>query len=561
MKKWQVKKTASRGYAIAPTYVVKERIVIADERKISDDEKASEIARFKEAVAKAQADLKVLASDSAIFAAHYELAGDIALLEGVSAKINDSNANAEDALVQTRDEYVMIFENMDDEYMRERAADMKDVSKRLLYALKGIDDNPFAAMKDRSIVVAKDLTPSDTAKMNLELIAGFVTEEGGVTSHVSIIAKNQGIPCLVGIGPILHEIKNDMMSIIDASDGIFYIEPDESLVAEYEKKAAELARMNEEMEKLSSLPSETTDGHAFAICANVGSPSDIVSAMEYQIDGVGLFRSEFLYMESDHFPTEDEQFAAYRQAVELLEGKELTIRTLDIGGDKGLDYYDFPKEENPFLGYRAIRMCLDEKDIFKTQLRAILRASSFGYIRIMYPMMISIEELEEAGELLETCKKELSAEGIAFDENIEVGVMIETPAAIMMAEEFAQSVDFFSIGTNDLTQYILAIDRGNPKIADKYNSFHPAVLRAIARTIEAGHRHGTKVGMCGEFAGDEKAVSILLGMGLDEFSMSAGSTPYIKYRLRSCSYADMQKLAARVLEQKTIEDVMAVIEG
>lgn len=561
MKKWQVSRTASRGYAIAPVYVVRERTVTADERQIRDDEKDAEIKRFEDAVAKAQEDLLVLADSNPIFAAHYALVGDIAIYDGVTGKIKDANMNAEAALMQTRDEYVMIFEGMDDEYMRERAADMKDVSRRLLYALKGIDDNPFAAMKEPSIVAAKDLAPSDTAKMNLDLVAGFITEEGGVTSHVSIIAKNQGIPCLVGAGPLLDDVESGVMAVLDAENGTFYLDPEEALVVKYHQKAEELKKLTEEMEKLSTLPSETTDGHHFSICANVGSPSDIKSALQYQIDGVGLFRSEFLYMENDHFPTEEEQFAAYKEAAELLSGRELTIRTLDIGGDKGLDYYEFPKEENPFLGYRAIRMCLDQTDMFKTQLRAILRASAFGYIRIMYPMMIAVEELETANALLEECKAELRTEGVAFDEKIQVGIMVETPAAVMMADEFAELVDFFSIGTNDLTQYVLAVDRGNQKIAEKYNSFHPAVLRAIAHTIAAAHRHNAKAGMCGEFAGDEKASGLLLGMGLDEFSMSANGAARIKYQLRGKSYEEMQKLAAEVLKQNTIAKVMSLLEA
>ncbi|MDY3250478.1 MAG: phosphoenolpyruvate--protein phosphotransferase [Candidatus Choladocola sp.] len=556
MREWRVPKTASRGYAIGPVYVVKQTEVIADSRKIATEEIEAEIKRFEDAVAKAQEDLLELAASNEIFAAHYALVGDIAIYDGVTGKIKDALMNAEAALMQTRDEYVMVFESMDDEYMRERAADMKDVSGRLLYALKGIEDNPFKAMKERSIIAAKDLAPSDTAKMNMDLVAGFITEEGGVTSHVSIIAKNLGIPCLVGAGPMLGEMESGMQAVLDAEAGVLYLDPDQDLVETYRKKAEELARMTEEMEKLSTLPSETLDGHKFSICANVGSPADIRNALKYQIDGVGLFRSEFLYMENDHFPTEEEQFAAYKEAAELLAGKELTIRTLDIGGDKGLDYYEFPKEENPFLGYRAIRMCLDQTDMFKTQLRAILRASAFGYIRIMYPMMISLEELQQANVLLEECKAELREAGIVFDEKIQVGIMVETPAAVMMADDFAECVDFFSIGTNDLTQYVLAVDRGNPKISERYNSFHPAVLRAICHTIQAAHHHGAKAGMCGEFAGDEKASGLLLGMGLDEFSMSANTAARIKYQLRNTSFEEAQKMAENVIRQSTVEKVM-----
>lgn len=560
MKKWDVQKTASKGYAIGPVYVVEKKEVTADTKPITAEETKEQIDRFEAAVEKVQSELLILAGENEIFAAHYALAGDIAIHDGVVSKIKDKLMNAEAALMQVKDEYVMIFESMDDEYMRERAADMKDISERLLFAMKGIEDNPFAAMKEKSIVVAEDLAPSDTAKMNMELVLGFVTEAGGVTSHVSIIAKNMAIPCLVGVGPILEDVKSGMTMIMDAGKGEIFLDPEEAVIADYRAKAAEFEALEKELEKSASLPSETKDGHGFMLCANVGNIEDIKHAGNFQIEGVGLFRSEFLYMENDHFPTEEEQFAAYKEAAELLGGKELTIRTLDIGGDKALDYFEFPKEENPFLGYRAIRMCLDRKDIFKTQLRALLRASAFGYIRIMYPMMISMEELLEANALLEECKAELREEGTAFDENIQVGMMIETPAAVMMAEEFAAHVDFFSIGTNDLTQYFLAVDRGNQKIAGLYNSFNPAVLRAIYHTIQAGHRHGTKVGMCGEFASDEKASKLLLGMGLDEFSMSAGEVARVKYRLRDTSFAEAEKLAGEVLKVDTTEKVMALLE-
>ena len=554
------KKTASRGYAIGPVYAVKKEEVSADTSSIQPEQREAEIARFEAAVEKAQEDLLVLAEKSEIFAAHYALAGDIAIHDGVTGKIRDQLMNAEAALMQTRDEFVMVFESMEDEYMRERAADMRDVSGRLLFAMKGIDDNPFSGMKEKGIIVAQDLTPSDTAKMDMELVLGFVTEEGGVTSHVSIIAKNNGIPCLVGVGPMLEDAKTGMQMVLDAGAGRILLEPEADVIEEYKKKAEEFEKFQRELKQLASLPSETKDGHAFSICANAGNIADIQNCLQYQIEGIGLFRSEFLYMESDHFPTEEEQFEAYREAAELIGGKELTIRTLDIGGDKELDYFEFPKEDNPFLGYRAIRMCLDRTDIFKTQLRAILRASAFGYIRIMYPMMISLEELEQANTLLAECRAELDEEGISYDKKIQVGMMIETPAGVMMAEEFAQRVDFFSIGTNDLTQYFLAVDRGSKKIAALYNSFHPAVLRAIAHTIRSAHKHGAKVGMCGEFASDARASGILLGMGLDEFSMSAGETSLVKHRLRNCTYEEARIQAEAVLKMETAGEIMEYVE-
>lgn len=559
MKVWNVPKTASRGYAIAPIFIVEEKRLDADVRNITSDQVEDEINRFQLAVDKVQKELLVLAEENEIFAAHYELAGDITVYEGVTGKIKRDILNAEKALMNTCDEYVLIFENMDDEYMRERAADMKDVSKRLLYALKGVEENPFQQMTEWSIIVAKDLAPSDTAKMDFDMVAGFITEEGGVTSHVSIIAKSMGIPCLTGAGHMLSEVKGGKMAVLDAQEGKFYFDPDEDIIKEYQEKIVESEKEAKELEALSKLPSMTLDGHLVSVCANVGNIADIKNAVTYQIDGVGLFRSEFIYMEKDHFPTEEEQYIIYKEAAELLEGKELTIRTLDIGGDKGLDYYDFPKEENPFLGYRAIRLCLDQSEIFETQLKAILRASAYGYIRIMYPMMISIEELKKANEILEKCKLDLLKRGAAFKDNIEVGIMIETPAAVLLADEFAKEVDFFSIGTNDLTQYMLAVDRGNPKISTSYNTYHPAVLRAIHLTIQAAHRNQIKVGMCGEFAGDEDAVRLLLGLGLDEFSMAANETSRIKYKIRQQSYEDSKKLADLVLNQKYIDDIKKMI--
>lgn len=560
MQKWNVSKTASKGYAIGPVFIVKKPAIEVEDKKITPDQTDEEVVRFEKAVKKAQDDLSSLAKENDIFAGHLALVGDVAVYDGVTGRIKEKHMNAEAALMGTQDEYVAVFEQMDDEYMRERAADMKDVGKRLLYALKGIEDNPFAAMKEKAIIAADDLTPSDTAKMNIDLVLGFITEEGGVTSHVSIIAKNLSIPCLVGVGDILHVMYDGQMVVMDAGKGEIVLDADEALMAQYREKEKEYTVHLEEMERLSTLPSETTDGHHFELAANVGNVEDVRQAVKYQIDGVGLFRSEFLYMENTHFPTEEEQLAVYKEAARLLQNRELTIRTLDIGGDKGLEYFQFPKEENPFLGYRAIRLCLDKQEIFKTQLRAILRASVFGNIRIMYPMLISISELQQANQILSDCKSELAQERIAFDEKIQVGMMIETPAAVMQAEDFAVYVDFFSIGTNDLTQYILAVDRGNQKVSHLYNSFHPAVLRAIDHTIRAAHKAGIKVGMCGEFASDEYAARILLGMGLDEFSMSAAETAGVKYLLRGCSLKEAKQLAEQALKMETAKQLLKMLE-
>lgn len=559
MQKWSVQKTASKGYAIGPVFIVKRQVIEAAAKPVCQEQVEAEISRFEAAVETAKQQLMQLADEDMIFAGHAALAGDVAIYEGVTGRIRQRLANAEAALVETAAEFIAVFESMEDEYMRERAADMKDVSKRLLCALKGIDDNPFTEMHEKCIVAAQDLTPSDTARMDMSLVLGFITEEGGVTSHVSIIAKNMAIPCLVGAGPILDRLTGGMTVIMDAAAGEILLQPEPAMIQEYQQKAAVYAKRRSELEQLGALAGETIDGHRFELCANVGNIDDIKQAVGYHIDGVGLFRSEFLYMDNSHFPTEEEQLTAYREAAELLESRELTIRTLDIGGDKGLDYFTFPKEENPFLGYRAIRMCLDRTDIFKTQLRALLRAGIYGNIRIMYPMLISLEELEQANELLEICKAELHSEQLPFAEKIPVGMMIETPAAVMMAAEFAAKVDFFSIGTNDLTQYMLAVDRGNQQVAGLYNSFHPAVLRAISRTIKAGHQQGIKVGMCGEFASDEAACRLLLGMGLDEFSMSAADTAAVKYQLRKYRYSELEQLAEKALRMETAGQVLKLL--
>lgn len=555
MKEWKVSGIASGGYAAAPVFVIQKEEMKAEERLIRAEETEQEISRYDRAVEQVQEELLKYASENEIFAAHHALAGDVMLRDEVAARIADEHQNAEAALVKAGEKFAQMFETMDSEYMRERAVDMRDVTKRLLCALKGRQGNLFELPKEKSILVAKSLDPSDLTKIDFQLTAGLITEKGGVTSHVAIIAKNHGIPYLTGVENLCGEVENGMPAVLDAKNGIFYLEPDADFMEIYREKAAHRAMTRQNLEQVSTLPCETADGHHFQICANVGSIAEIRQAEQYHMDGVGLFRSEFLYMECDHFPTEEEQLQVYAEAARLLNGKELTIRTLDIGGDKGLPYYSFPKEENPFLGYRAIRMTLKEREIFKTQLRAILRAGSFGAVRVMFPMIHSVDELCEAKALLEECKKELTKEQLAFDKDMQIGIMIETPAAVWMADDFAEMVDFFSIGTNDLTQYILAVDRGNEMISEKYDPFHPAVLRAVAHTIRAAHRHQKKAGMCGEFAGDERAAGLLLGLGLDEFSMSVGRALEIKDVLRRHSYKEMQQLAEKALRQSTAGQV------
>ena len=555
MKILKVDRTASGGIASGRAFVLEEQDLSPDLSAIAPEQAETEVQRYTAAVDAVSADLAPLAEKEEIFAAHLELVQDEALRMGVCEKIETGNVNAEKALHDTAEEYAAVFEMMEDEYMRERAADLKDIRNRLMRKLKNLPETDLSGIREKVILVAKDLAPSDTAKLDLNFVQGFITEGGGVTSHVAIMAKNLGLPALVGVKGVLEAADSGDFIILDADEKTVYVNPESEIAEEYVKKQEEQAKRKEELLKLRDLKAVTTDGHEVEICANVGNLDDIRNALKFSIDGVGLFRSEFLYMENDHFPTEEEQFEVYKAAAELLGGRELTIRTLDIGGDKGLSYFEFPKEENPFLGYRAIRIGLDRTEILKTQLKALLRAGCYGRIRIMYPMIISVEELRSANSLLEECKNELRTEGKAFAEKPEVGIMIETPAAVMMAEELGAEADFFSIGTNDLTQYFLAVDRGNEKISAMYNPFHPGVLRAIARTIEAGHAAGIKVGMCGEFAGNPDAVPILLGLGLDEFSMSCGLHSGSEAEDPPGRVSEVPALAERILKTKTVPEV------
>lgn len=527
MTEMKVEKTASRGIAIAPAYIYREVDLTPDTYLVEESKVQQEELQFQEVKQAVLAELEQLSQENPIFAAHMAIADDYTLQEGVIGRIKSGKRNVQQAIAETVEEVAEIFGQMEDEYMRERKADVLDIGKRFLLKCKKITVQDLASISEPVIVVAKDLFPSDTVKMNPEFVKGIITEEGGVTSHVSIMAKNYGIPALTGVSGILEKLKSGNLICMDAGSGRIAIEPEGAVLEDYRKRLEADLQEQEEIRKYRSMEAVTPGGKRISLCINVGNTEEIKLALDKNIDGVGLFRTEFLYMENTHFPTEDEQFAVYKEAAELCP-REVTIRTLDIGGDKNLPYYEFEPEENPFLGWRAIRISLDMPDLFRTQLRAILRASAFGHIRIMFPMMISVEELVQAKEMVEQCKEELRKEQVAFDEDIETGMMMETPASVLLAEDFAREADFFSIGTNDLTQYILAVDRGNKKIASRYDSFHPAVVKAIAAIICAGHKYNRKVGMCGELAGDVNAVPKLLELGLDEFSMSAGNIDYVR---------------------------------
>lgn len=553
-----VSKTASKGIVMGYAFIAIMEKIKANTKMIDESEKDAELLKFKNVIDETISEITVLAKDSDIFSAHLEVANDIMLHDLVKKNIDECK-NVELSLEEAINEIVSMFENIDDEYLKERASDVKDVGRRMMCKLKGIKNNPFENISKETIVLAKDLAPSDTANMDFGFIKGFITEDGGVTSHVAIMARSMEIPAFVGVSNFIENVSNDDYIILDGVGNKIIINPDEETKNEYVKKINEYKEMKKKLASMNDLPATTLDDRTVELFANVGSIADIEMAVKNGALGIGLFRSEFLYMESSNFPTEEQQFEVYKKAVQTMK-HPVIIRTLDIGGDKELSYYTFDAEENPFLGWRAIRISLDLKDVFKAQLKALLRASAFGDVRIMYPMIISVEEFRLANEVLEECKKELSQNNIEFNKNIETGIMIETPASVMCAEELAKEVDFFSIGTNDLTQYMLAVDRGNKKIAKMYNSFHPAVLRAINTVIKAGHKYGKMVGMCGEFASDEKALPILLGMGLDEFSMASSAISLARYQIRNAKYEDAKKLAENVCSKATISEIMALLD-
>lgn len=558
----------SDGIAIAKILVLKKADRTFDQRMIAPEEVKSEIQRFKDALenvgnhAKALYDSakeKLGAEEAEIFAAHLSVVEDPMIEDGVIEKISDMHMGAESALTETLAEIEILFEQLNDEYLRERIADVKDVGGQILDSLLGIDHVDLNALPYPCIIAAEDLTPSETVSMDFEKTLGFMTELGGRTSHTAIISRSLEIPAVVGMGSMLSELENEMEVILDAFEGKVIIDPTKEQIETYKKRQEAYLAEKKELAELKNKPAVSKDGCAFKLCANIGNPSDAKRVENYGAEGIGLYRTEFLYMGNTHFPTEEEQFEAYKEVAEIMGDKPVIIRTLDIGGDKELPYYEFEKEDNPFLGWRAIRICLDRTDIFKTQLRAILRASAYGKLRIMYPMIIAKEEFVQANEILEECKKELKAEGIAFDEQIQTGVMIETPAAVAIADILAKYADFFSIGTNDLCQYTLAVDRGNVKIAKKYNPFSPAVLRNIKRVIDAAKAEGKMVGMCGEFAGDPKAALLLAAMGLDEFSMTASSIPKVKKIIRNLDVEKAKEKLELVMQAETAEEIQDIL--
>ena len=521
---------ASKGYAIGKVFLqVNEEIAITDE-KISDIEaekaklqKALDDSRTQLEKIKEKALIEMGAEKAQVFEAHITLLDDPEFTGAMQMEIESNSTNSMKAVQSVTDMFVSIFDAMEDAYMRERAADIKDVSKRIISNLAGKGGDAFAITEENTIVVAHDLTPSDTAQLDRSKVVGFITDIGGRTSHAAIMARTLEIPAVLGLGDITTSVKTGDKVIVDGITGDVIINPSEEVIAEYTEKKAKFQAEQEELKKLIDVKTTTKSGRRIEVCGNIGKPEDVLGVIANGGDGVGLFRTEFLYMDRESAPTEEEQFESYKFVLEKMEGKQVVIRTLDIGGDKTLPYLPLPQEMNPFLGYRAIRLCLDKKEIFKVQLRALLRASVFGKLCVMFPMISGIQEFRQAKEVVEECKAELRAEGREYSENIQWGIMVEIPAAAVMADELAKEVDFFSIGTNDLIQYTLAADRMSEKVSYLYNPMHPAVLRLIKMTIDGAHSQGKWVGMCGEMAGDETAIPTLVEYGLDEFSMSATS--------------------------------------
>ena len=549
---------ASPGIAVGKALLLEKQNIII-ERKIIGNE-MEEHERFQQALVKTKKQIEEIKmmtgpAQQEIMDAHLMMLEDPELIGGVESTIDSERINAEAALQGVVDTFVGIFESMDNEYMRERAADIKDVGQRILMNLLGKELPNLAKLKEPVVIVAHDLTPSDTAQLDRENVLGFVTDIGGRTSHSAIMARTMEIPAVVGLKNITQQIKSGDMLVFDGEEGLVLVNPEKSVIDQYTRKGVQLLEEKQELLKLVHSDTVSKDGKKVELGGNIGNPKDAQKAHESGAEGIGLYRTEFLYMDRTSLPSEEEQFEAYKAVLEIMGARPVVIRTLDIGGDKELTYLNLPKEMNPFLGYRAIRICLDQKDIFKTQLRALLRASVYGNLKIMYPMISSVEEVRSANAIMEEVKQELKNEGKEWASDIEVGIMVEIPAAAVISDILALEVDFFSIGTNDLIQYTTAVDRMNEKIAHLYNPFNPAVLRLIKLVIDNGHKAGKWVGMCGEVAGDKRLIPVLLGMGLDEFSMSAGAILPARKQIHNLSYEEMKSLADQVLQLGTAEEI------
>ncbi|ELL5561747.1 TPA: phosphoenolpyruvate--protein phosphotransferase [Staphylococcus aureus] len=560
---------ASDGVAIAKAYLLVEPDLTFDKNeKVTDVE--GEVAKFNSAIEASKVELTKIrnnaevqlgADKAAIFDAHLLVLDDPELIQPIQDKIKNENVNAATALTDVTTQFVTIFESMDNEYMKERAADIRDVSKRVLSHILGVE-LPNPSMIDESVViVGNDLTPSDTAQLNKEFVQGFATNIGGRTSHSAIMSRSLEIPAIVGTKSITQEVKQGDMIIVDGLNGDVIVNPTEDELIAYQDKRECYFADKKELQKLRDADTVTVDGVHAELAANIGTPNDLPGVIENGAQGIGLYRTEFLYMGRDQMPTEEEQFEAYKEVLEAMDGKRVVVRTLDIGGDKELSYLNLPEEMNPFLGYRAIRLCLAQQDIFRPQLRALLRASVYGKLNIMFPMVATINEFREAKAILLEEKENLKNEGHDISDDIELGIMVEIPATAALADVFAKEVDFFSIGTNDLIQYTLAADRMSERVSYLYQPYNPSILRLVKQVIEASHKEGKWTGMCGEMAGDETAIPLLLGLGLDEFSMSATSILKARRQINGLSKNEMTELANRAVDCATQEEVIELVNN
>ncbi len=558
---------ASAGVAVSKVFKLQHPVINVERKEDQDVE--AEIKRLEDAVESAKKDIasikekavgKLTDEDLAIFDAHLMIAEDPEFISQIEDMIKNDKVNADFAIDSVSNMMVAMFESMDDPYFKERAADIKDVTYRITCKVLGLEIPDLSIINEEVVIVAEDLTPSDTAQLDRQFVKGFATEIGGRTSHSAIMARSLEIPAVVGAGPLLDDINHGDEIILDAIEGTIIFGPTDAQKEEYSEKADAFKAHRESLKVLKDAESVTKDGRTVELAGNIGTPNDVDSVIENGGEGVGLYRTEFLYMDSHELPTEEEQFVAYKTVLEKMAPGRVVVRTLDIGGDKELPYLQLPEEMNPFLGYRAVRLTLDRPEIFRTQLRALLRASVYGKLSVMFPMIATLDEFRAAKALVEDEKKNLSKEGIAYSDDIELGIMVEIPAVAALADQFAKEVDFFSIGTNDLIQYSMAADRMNERVSYLYQPYNPSLLRLIKQTIDGGHKEGIWVGMCGEMAGDEKAIPLLLGLGLDEFSMSATSILEARSIIRDLSYEEMQALTDKALNVGTTDEVLALLD-
>ena len=559
----------SSGIGIGKAVIVEEKELVIRREAVADA--AAEVKRFRGALDTTLKKTEELAADLAtrvgekeaeIMQGHMMLLMDPMLTGEIETAITGESICAEYAIEQVCTTYADMFASMDDELMQQRATDMRDIKERMQRELLGLESVDIAALPAGTILVAKDLTPSMTAGIRPENVAGIVTELGGKTSHSAILARALEIPAVVAVPDLMSQVENGHVIVLDGSEGIVYVDPDQAVVDEFAAKREKFLKEKKELEQYIGKPTVTKDGVHIELVANIGKPQDLEKVLQYDGEGVGLFRTEFLFMDRTAMPTEEEQFEAYKAVAEGLKGKPVIIRTLDIGGDKEIPYMGLTRDENPFLGYRAIRFCLDRKDdVYRPQLRALLRASAYGNIKIMVPMVTCIEELREAKALIEEIKKELDEKNIPYKKDIEVGIMVETAAASLMADVFAKEAAFFSIGTNDLTQYTMSVDRGNDKVSYLYSTFNPAVLRSIKRIITCGREAGIMVGMCGEAASDPLMIPLLLAFGLNEFSMSASAILFSRKLITGYSVEELQAVADKAMSFATAAEVEAYMKA